>query len=99
MSKTQASNSNKAERRIEMKCDYRRYKIGEIIEVQERDYIGGDDPLHRSATHVNNWKVVEDYPLFVVCERQTRNSMFYPNEKIRTTFSKWDLEHGVVQCV
>ena len=82
-----------------MKYNYRKYRIGENVEIQERDYIGGDDPAHRSAIQVNRWEVIEDYPLFVVCERLARNSAFSQDAKIRTSFLKWDLEHGAVQCV
>lgn len=82
-----------------MKYFYRKYRVGEIIRVSEREYNGGDDPLNRAKRNINAYKVIQDYPLFVVCERKSRSNLFSGPVTIRTSFLKWDLEHGVVQCV
>ena len=82
-----------------MKYFYRKYRVGEIIRVSEREYNGGDDPLNRAKRNINAYKVIQDYPLFVVCERTSRNNLFSGPATIRTSFLKWDLEHGAVQCV
>lgn len=76
-----------------MKSCYRRYKIGELVNVKEREYNAGNDPNHKSVMLNNTYKVVQDYPLFVVCERKAKNDS---TVTIRTSFLKWDLEHGTV---
>lgn len=69
----------------------RRYKIGETVQVSERDYTFGNDPNGKTAISLNKYKVIEDYPLFVICERKAK----FGNATIRTSFLKWDLEHCV----
>ena len=75
-----------------MKSPYRKYKIGETVKVSEREYNSGDDPARKAIRNVNTYKVIGGYPLFVVCERKSK----FGNAKIRTSFLKWDLEHGTV---
>ena len=75
-----------------MKCRHRRYKIGETVQVSERDYNGGDDSAKKALREINTYKVIQDYPLFVVCERKSK----FGNVTIRTSFLKWDLEHCAV---
>lgn len=83
--------------RTAKKCFYRKYKIGETIRVSEKEYTCGNDPLNRAKRVLNTYKVVQDYPLFVVCERQPRSKMLQEHATMRTTFLKWDLERQAVQ--
>lgn len=73
-----------------MKSTYKKYKKGEVIQVNERDYIGGDDPNNKAARNINTYKVIYDHPLFVVCERKAR----YGSAKIKITIPKWNIEHS-----
>ena len=36
-----------------MKNPYRRYKVGEVIQVSERDYMGGNAPNNKAERIVN----------------------------------------------
>lgn len=92
LSKTQASNLNNPLKKgwNAMKNPYRRYKVGEVIQVSERDYMGGNTPNNKAKRIVNTYKVVQDYPLFVVCERKAR----YGSAKIKITIPKWNIEHS-----
>lgn len=78
-----------------MKNPYRRYKVGEVIQVSERDYMGGKAPNNKAERIVNTYKVVQDYSLFVVCERKAR----YGSAKIRISIQKWDIEHSTREGV
>lgn len=73
-----------------MKNPYRRYKVGEVIQVSERDYMGGNTPNNKAKRIVNTYKVIYDHPLFVVCERKAR----YGSAKIKITIPKWNIEHS-----
>lgn len=73
-----------------MKSCYRRYKIGELVNVKEREYNAGNDPNHKSVMLNNTYKVIYDHPLFVVCERKAR----YGSAKIKITIPKWNIEHS-----
>ena len=78
-----------------MKNPYRRYKVGEVIQVSERDYMGGNAPNNKDERIVNTYKVVQDYPLFVVCERKAK----FTNANIRISIQKWDIEHSTREGV
>ena len=71
-----------------MKYYYPKYVVENYIKVEE---------VHRSEkkfnyTTVHRWKVVADYPTFIVCERPAERDK---SVTIRTTFSKFDLEKSV----
>lgn len=74
-----------------MKSKYRRYKIGELIKVSERDYTAGNDAMNRADRTTNTYRVSRDHPLFIIGERKAKNG----NAIIHVTISKWDLEHSV----
>ena len=73
-----------------MKSTYRRCKIGEVVQVSERDYTGGNDPNNQAARNINTYKVIYDHPLFVVCERKAKLG----NAKLIITIPKWDIERS-----
>ena len=76
-----------------MKSKYRKYKIGELIKVSERDYTAGNDAMNRADRTTNTYKVIYDHPLFVIGERKAKNG----NAKIHITVHKNDLEK--VDCM
>ena len=68
-----------------MKYYYPKYVVGNYIKVEE---------VHKNErkfnyTVVHRWKVVADYPTFIVCERPAERDK---SVTIRTTFSKFELE-------
>lgn len=71
---------------------YRKYKVGEEIKISERDYNAGNEPNNRGERTINTYKVIQDYPLFVVCERKAKCG----NAIIRTSVLKSDLEMSKV---
>ena len=62
-----------------------RFVVGNYIEIEEIDKC--DNKEKYAISH--KWKVVGDYPTFIVCERPGERDK---NVAIRTTFSKFDLE-------
>lgn len=68
-----------------MKYYYPRFVVGNYIEIEEIHK--GESMEKYAASH--KWKVVGDYPTFIVCERPAERDK---NVTIRTTFSKFDLE-------
>ena len=73
-----------------MKSTYRRCKIGEVVQVSERDYTGGNEPNNQAGRNINTYKVIYDHPLFVVCERKAK----FGNAKIKITIPKLDIERS-----
>ena len=68
-----------------MKYYYPRFVVGNYIEIEE---IHKGENKEKYAVSCK-WKVVGDYPTFIVCERPGERDK---NVTIRTTFSKFDLE-------
>lgn len=71
-----------------MKYYYPRFVVGNCIEIEE---INKGESKEKYAVS-RKWKVVADYPTFIVCERPAERDK---SVTIRTTFSKFDLEKSV----
>ena len=71
-----------------MKYYYPRFVVGNYIEIEEIHK--GENKEKYAASH--KWKVVGDYPTFIVCERPAERDN---GVTIRTTFSKFELEKSV----
>ena len=71
-----------------MKYYYPRFVVGNYIEIEEIN----KGESKEKYTVSRKWKVVGDYPTFIVCERQSERDK---SVTIRTTFSKFDLEKSV----
>lgn len=68
-----------------MKYYYPRFVVGNYIEIEE---INKGESKEKYAVS-RKWKVVRDYPTFIVCERPGERDK---SVTIRTTFSKFELE-------